>query len=351
VTRITAGSGFRAVGDFNGEASQNGFHRIVGSGVVDLPYADSSGTDVTLWFDADRYAAFHTSGGDGFFGGWQSGYWLRASSLITSGSQWDTALGAYAVSSKNAVDIWLGVRRDWRSGYDQDFVQQATAAAEDDVAVVFGLRWGALVLETVQQINKAASYGQLKLVADGRTSFPASASTPRFNIEFAFIVPDVQVQLAAKLRSSLFPGPGSKWRESIFVDGRFGEPQYEDNNSVYIQSRQLSIGMEWERPLPGATKWISAYGSLGIGWRTEKLLGDLELTGEQSESVGTATALFGTGLRFEAANLGAGWRYRLQLGLTSWIPSGESEVMLAGQPFTLHKTGFGLSLGMTFDYD
>jgi len=350
VTRITAGSGFRAVGDFNGEPAQNGFHRLVGSGAVDLPYVDSSGTDASFWFDADRYAAFHTSGGNGFFGGWQSGYWVRASSLITSGSQWDNALGAYVVSSKNAIEFWLGIRRDWRSGYDQDLVQQATAAAEDDVAVVVGLRWGALVLETVQQVNNAASYGQLKLVADGRKSFPVPASPPRISVEFGFIVPDVQVQLAAKLRSNLFPGPDSRWRESIFVDTRFGEPQYQDDASLYVRSRQLSVGMEWERSLPDTLEWISAYGSLGIGWRNEKLIGDLDLTGEQSESVGKATALLSTGLRFASANLGAGWRYRLQLGLTSWIPSSSSEVMLAGQPFTLLKSGFGLSLGMTFDY-
>jgi hypothetical protein len=350
VTRITAGSGFRAAGDFQGEPMQNGFHRIVGSGVVDLPYVDSSSTDITLWFDADHYAAFHTSGGDGFFGGWQSGYWLRASSLITSGSQWDNALGAYAVSSKNAIDIWLGIRRDWRSGYGQDFVQRATAAAEDDVAVVVGLRWGALVLETVQQINNAASYGQLKLVADGRNLLPAPASSPRFNVEFGIILPDVQVQLAAKLRSSLIPGPNSKWRESVFLDWRFGEPQYEDNANIYVQSRQLSLGMEWERPLADALQWISAYGSIAVGWRTERLLGDLQLAGEQSESVGKATALLNTGLRFAAANLGAGWRYRVQIGVTGWIPSSGSEVTLAGQGFRLHKTGFGLVLGMTFDY-
>jgi len=350
VTRITAGSGFRAAGDFQGETMQNGFHRIVGSDVMDLPYVDSSGTELTLWFDADRYAAFHTSGGDGFFGGWQSGYWLRASSLVTSGSQWDNSLGAYAVSSKDVFDMWLGIRRDWRSGYDQDFVQRATAAAEDDVAIVIGFRWGALVLETVQQINNAASYGQLKLVADGRNTLPAPASPPRFNVEFGFLLPDVQVQLAAKLRSSLIAGPNSRWRESVFLDGRFGEPQYEDNASMYVQSRQLSLGMEWERPLADAPQWISAYGSIGIGWRTERLLGDLQLAGEQSESVGKATALLNTGLRFAAANLGASWRYRLQIGMSGWIPSSDSAVTFAGQEFRLHKTGFGLSVGMTFDY-
>jgi hypothetical protein len=351
ITRVTAGSGFRAAGDYAGESMQNGFHRIVASEVTDLPYVDTGSVDLTLWLDADFYNRFHTSGGSGFFGGWKSGYWIRASSLVTSDAQWDGALGAYAVTSKNSIDAWLGVRRDWRSGYDQDFVQQATAAAEDDIAVVIGLRWGALVLETVQQINNEASYGQLKLVADGRQPFPRTGSVPRFSVEFGFVLPDVQVQLAGKFKSNLLVTPDSTWRESIFIDTRFGEPQYEDDTSIYVETRQLSVGMEWERQLPGALNWISAYGALGVGYRYEKLLGDGPLAGEVSGSVGKATATLGTGLRFAAAELGSGSRYRLQLGVTSWLPAGTSEVQFAGQSIRLLETGIGVVLGMTFDYE
>ena len=109
--------------------------------------------------------------------------------------------------------------------------------------------------------------------------------------------------------------------------------------------------MEWERSLPDALNWISAYGSLGLGWRNEKLLGDGMLSGESSESAGRATATFGTGLRFAAADLGGGWRYRIQLGLTGWVPGSDSEVLFAGQSVRLHKTGIGVVLGMTFDYE
>jgi hypothetical protein len=351
ITRVTAGSGFRAAGDYAGEPMQNGFHRIIASGVTDLPYVDTGSVDLTLWFDTDFYNRFHTSGGSGFFGGWKSGYWIRASSLVTSDAQWDSALGAYAVTSRNSIDLWLGVRRDWRSGYDQDFVQRATAAAEDDIAVVIGVRWGALVLETVQQINNEASYGQLKLIADGRQPFPRTGSAPRFSIEFGFVLPDVQVQLAGKVKSNLLVAPESNWRETIFIDTRFGEPQYEDDTSMYVETRQLSAGMEWERQLPGALNWISAYGALGIGYRNEKLLGDGSLAGEVSKTVGAATATLGTGLRFAAAGLGGGWRYRLQLGVTSWLPAGASEVQFAGQSVKLLEAGFGVVLGMTFDYE
>jgi len=351
VSRLAAGTGFRSAGDFSGEPMQNGFHRIVGSEISSLPYVESSGTDLTLWVDADHYNEFHTSSGDGFFGGWRSGYWIRASSLVTSDRQLDSALGAYAVTSRNSIDIWMGFRRDWRSGYDQDFVQAATAAAEDDIAFVIGLRWGALVLETVQQLNNEASYGQLKLVADASQSKSAFDAVPRASFEFGFLLPDVQVQLAGKIRSTLFATTESAWRESIVIDTRFGEPQYEDNSELYVETRQVTIGMEWERPLAGTLNWISAYGAAGVGWRSEKLLGDGLLAGEESEAIGKATAIVGGGLRFAAANLGRGWRYRLQLGVSSWIPSSTAEVLFAGQPTEIHKTGFGINLGMTFDYE
>jgi len=351
ITRITAGSGFRSAGNFSGEQLQNGFHRIVDSTVKNLPYVSTSTTDLTLWFDADYYNRFHTSGGEGFFSGWESGYWIRASSLVTSDSQWDSALGAYAVTSNGLFDVWLGLRRDWRSGYDQDIVQRATASAEDDIAAVVGLRWGALIIETVQQFNNRASYGQLRVIADGRQPFPGIDSVPRFNVEFGFILPDVQVQLAGKIRSNVLVTARSLWRESIFIETRFGEPQYEDNASLYIRTRQLSVGMEWERSLPDGLNWISAYGALGIGYRYEKLLGDQLLDGEESDSAGRTTATLNTGLRFAAADLGAGWRYRLQFGVTGWLPSSKSEVLFLDQPFQLHKPGFALILGMTFDYE
>jgi hypothetical protein len=350
VIRVAAGSGFRAAGEFSGESMQNGFHQIIGSEITDLPYVAASSTDLTLWVDADYYRTFHASKGDGFWGGWKNGYWIRASSLATGGGQWDNALGIYAVTSKRTLDIWLGARSDWRSGYDQDFVQSATAAAESDIAFVLGVRWGALVLETVQQLNNEASYGQLKLVSDGREPFPAAGALPRFSIEFGIILPDVQMQLAGKIASHVLTGPDSTWRESLVIDTRFGQPQYEDDPSLFVETRQLSVGMEWERHLSRSLNWISAYGALGLGYRYEKLLGDGALAGE-SDATGKATATFGTGLRFSAADLGGGWRYRLQLGVTGWLPASTSDVQIAGQTVQLQQAGLGVSLGMTFDFE
>jgi hypothetical protein len=134
VDKLVVGGGLRNAGNFAGARMQNGFHQLVDSDIVNLDYVATDRLDLTLWVDAQRYRVFHESTAKGFFGGWRTGYWLRGSSLLTTDGQWDNALGIYAVSSRNAVDVWLGLRHDWRSGYDRDPVQSATASAESDLA-------------------------------------------------------------------------------------------------------------------------------------------------------------------------------------------------------------------------
>ena len=285
------------------------------------------------------------------FGGWSGGYWLRGSTLLTSDGQWDSAIGAYTIANRNSLHLWFGLRRDWREGYDRDIVQAATADAESDLAVVFGLRYGALVLETVQQANNEASYGQLKLISTGRQPFPRSPQPPQLNLEMSFILPDVQVQLAGKYRTSLLANGKSRWREAAFVDFRYGEPQYDDDVSVYVRTRHLGAGLEWERQLSRQAQWIGAWVALGAGWRDEQLVGDNSLAGQRSASAGRATVTAGTGLRFNAASLGGGWWMRLQLGLNGWLPASDAQVVLDGQAFRIQRPGIGVALGMTFDHE
>jgi hypothetical protein len=150
VDKLVIGGGLRSAGNFAGARMQNGFHQLVDSDIEHLEYVATDRTDAMLWVDAQRYRVFHESAATGFLSGWRTGYWLRGSSLLTTDGQWDNALGLYAVSSRNAVDAWLGLRRDWRSGYDRDAVQSATARAESELAVVAGVRFGAAALGTAE---------------------------------------------------------------------------------------------------------------------------------------------------------------------------------------------------------
>ncbi len=350
VSKVFVGVGFRGVGDLAGERMQNGFHRLVGIDIKDLPYSDTESTDATAWFDADHYRRFGNSSKTSSPGKWQTGYWLRASSLVTSGGQWDSAAGLFAVTSRPAIDIWLGVRRDWRHGYEGAVLSE-TAAAEDDLAIVFGARFGALVLETVQQLNNDASYGQLRMVSSGvRTNIPTSRNS-RWGLEAGFLLPNVQVRLASRYRKHVFTGAASRWREAIVIAVSYGEPQYEDNASIFVHSRQFDIGFDFERSLHEQSGWLSAYGGASAGWRSERLVGANALEGENSDSVSRAVLSVGTGLRIDAANMGERWNFRIQLGLIGRLPIQDAEFRIGNTTLRVQKPAIDFLLGMTFDFD
>ena len=86
-------------------------------------------------------------------------------------------------------------------------------------------------------------------------------------------------------------------RESIIVSVDFGEPQYEDDASVFVDSTQVGIGLEWERPVSARSDWINAYGSLAAGWRRERLIGEGPLAVQQAASSVSAVAILSAGLR------------------------------------------------------
>lgn len=165
-------------------------------------------------------------------------------------------------------------------------------------------------------------------MSSGEPRNSAGSRLTRFGFEAGFLLPDVHLHLAARTHTSLLAASDSAWRESAFVSLDYGEPQYDDDNSIYVRSAQAGIGLEWERDLPEQGSWLSAYGSIGAGWRQEKLIGDGELAGEQSSSVGRAVLLSGAGIRVDATRLGARWNYRIQLGVVGSLPTGDADLQI-----------------------
>ncbi len=347
-SKFLIGVGFRNAGDFAGERMQNGFHRLVGSKTVNIPYRDTESSDGTAWLDANHYGEFGEPVDSGSAGKWRTGYWLRASSLVTSGGQWDSAAGLFAITSRPTIDIWLGLRRDWRSGYEGAVLRE-TATAEDDLAIVLGARFGAFVLETVQQLNNDASYGQLRMVSSGvRTGTPMNTSG-RWGLEAGFLLPDIQWRLASRYRKRIFTNADSRWREAIVIAASYGEPQYDDNANIFIRSQQVDVGLDFEWPLSEQSGCLSAYGTASAGWRNEQLVGANTMDGERSESVSRAVLSVGTGLRIDAANMGERWNFRIQLGLIGRLPVQDAELQIGGMLVRVQKPALEFILGMTFD--
>ena len=343
VNRVTAGLGVRGYGNFGGERMQNGFHQLVQSSVETAAYTDLDRTDATAWTDAQRY---HLLKGSSDSDDWRWGYWLRGSALWASDGQLDAAAGVYGVGGKGSVDFWVGLRQDWRSGYD-GLVLVETAAAEQDLAAVFGLRWGPLVFETVQQFDNKASYGQIRLVAAGFDDQRANAEQSSFAFDVGVTVPDVYVNLAGRWRADWLNRGEPSWRRSLYVVGGFGDPQHEDDPMIYRRTVLAGAGVEWERRLDVAGGWTSAYFSAGAGWRQERIFGDDERAGERSDTVSRGVALAGAGLRFDAGELIADYNFRIQLGLSAVIPLSDAQLDMSGESFDVQTTIVGVALGLT----
>ena len=344
VNRLTAGAGMRGYGDFGGERMQNGFHQLVRSSVEIAAYTDLDRTDGTAWLDAQRY---HLLQGNSDSDDWRWGYWLRGSALWASDGQLDAAAGAYGVAGKGSVDFWLGLRHDWRSGYEEPVLIE-TATAEQDLAAVFGLRWGPLIFETVQQFDNKASYGQVRLVASGFDDTRAGATQSNVQFDAGITVPDAYLILAGRWQASWLNRGESPWRRSLYLMGGHGEPQHDDDPMIYRRTSQAGAGIEWERRLEAAGGWTSAYFLAGAGWRQERITGDDERAGEQSDTVSRGVALAGAGLRFDAGELIAGYNFRIQLGLNAVIPFSGATLDMSGESYDVQNTNLGIALGLAF---
>ncbi|MEJ2604620.1 MAG: hypothetical protein P8172_15275, partial [Gammaproteobacteria bacterium] len=203
ILRVSAGFGLRSVGEYAGERMQNGFHRLIGSDLKDLPYSAADDTDALAWLDTEYLAPFAGRGD------WRFAYWLRGRTLATSDGQLDASAAAFALARRGNFDLWTGLRQDWRSGYDEP-IQRATAAAEEELAFVLGVRFGAFVLETVQQFDGDASYGQLRLLSRGAGGTQAT----RVGLEAGFLLPDVHMHFAGRFDSNFLVDASGPWRES-----------------------------------------------------------------------------------------------------------------------------------------
>ena len=333
----------RAYGDFAGERMQNGFHQLVRSGIEELPYIDLDRTDGVAWADVHRYALFRGSRDSR---DWRWGYWLRGSLLGTSDGQVDSAIGAYAVGGKGSIEFWLGLRQDWRSGYEEPVVREVVAS-EQDLAAVIGLRWGPIIFETVQQFDGTGSYGQIRLLAMGFDKHANDTALSRFAVDVGTINPDVHASLTGRWRAAFLDRPGAVWQPSLFFTVAYGEPQYDDDPQIYLRATHAGIGLEWERRLANGDGWTSLYAQAGAGWREEKVFGDGIREGERSGSASDGMLLGGFGLRINAAEFLGDFNLRIQLGLTGWVPFSDAEVDMSGEAFTVLEPTLGLALGLT----
>ncbi len=343
VTRVTAGLGYRGYGDFGGERIQNGAHQLMRAGVEIVPYSDLSRSDATAWADAHHLSWFGDVAGPD---DWRWGYWLRGSALWASDGQLDAAIGAYGVASRNSVDIWLGARNDWRSGYEDPLLVEVTGQ-EEDFSIVFGLRWGPVIFETVQQLDNDASYGQIRLIAAGFGEERAGSQPSSFELGAEFVVPDVHLFLTGRWRADWLNEDDPRWARALLLTTGYGEPQHDDDPKVYRRAIHAAVSLEWEKRLGSEDSWASVYGSVGLGWRRVRMFGDKDREGERSDTVSRGIAVGALGVRFDGGEITRGYNYRVQLGLNGWAPFNDAELDLTGEVYRVQEPTLTFGLGFT----
>jgi len=341
-TRLAVGLGARASGEIFGERLQNGSHQLVGSSIEIAPYADLDRTEAIAWVDAQHYSLY-IAGQEPQ--DWQFGYWLQGSALGTSAGALDAAAGAYAVVRRGALDIWVGLRQDWRTGYDEPILA-AVADEEQDVAAVLGLHWGPVAFESVQQFDHKASYGQIRVSAAGFDASRSSSRGAAFTLGGEFTAPDVFFNLTGRYRGAWLNHGVSDWRRNLFVTAGYGEPQHGDDPLLYRHTIQAGAGIEWQRPLGIRDGWAGLWLSLGAGWREERIFGDAARNGEQSPTVSGVAALAGAGLQFDGGELFGGYFFRVRLGIGGSFPFGSETVAMGDDVFEVQQPVVTFTLGL-----
>ncbi|RMF97504.1 MAG: hypothetical protein D6727_05365 [Gammaproteobacteria bacterium] len=346
---LLAGAGLRRVGNFGGARIQNGFHRLFDQRSIDLPYVETRQTDATGWLRLEHFAPFPGAGSN-VPGAWRFGYWVQASGLASSDGQQDAALLGALTASRGWFGAWLGLRGDWREGYDADPVQREAARNDAGGFVVVGLRAGPVLLETSQGFQPDKAFGRLSFVADLPAGDWPRPPGGEWSLAGGFTVPELYLGLQGRgLLCGWLPCSERRhWR--AVLDLRRGQPPLDSANDRYLDAWQFGAGLELEVAPAWLPRWLTLFGSAGAGWRSEQLKGDRYLTGAASERVGRAVGFGELGLRASTIGIGRHWGFRIQAALSGWLPAGSKRVSLAGRSERLQEPGIALLLGGVIEF-
>lgn len=349
---VSAGAGIRATGKFAGDRIQNGFHRLTGDLVVRLDYVDSHDVDGIFWLRGTRQRTYSPN-----LSGWlresRLGYWIEGTTLASTGGQWDSSVGVYALGLREPLSLWLGLRRDWRSGYDRDPVQRLTARVESGLFGVVGIAIGPLIIESVQALESGTqSFGSVSIVAGETATQPVGLGDSSAGLQLAILAPDME--LAAQLRWApkfLNASLETDRRLRLYTEARYGEPELNGSTTTFIRTRQLTLGGELELELDPSLRWVKPYGALGLGWRGEQPRDEEPGGARAPAEIGRPVLTGDLGLRFDFAGNGKSWSLRSQLGLTGWLPFSDATAEIGARRVRLQDPGLAAVVGVTASFD
>jgi hypothetical protein len=333
VGRVTVGAGLRGVGELNGAQIQNGFHRMFGSRIVDLPYLPSHRTDADAWLTLDREALCAMSRD------WKGGWWLNGAGQARTSGKLDGSLGAFGLVQHEIVQVRLGLRAEHREAAD-NIVQTPTADNERGVFGVLGVGVGPLDVETYQRTDGQAAYGRVILRAGPPTEAAETEPGDRYELRSGLRFPETALRIGAAWSP---PHTSAGARHPVVVlDFLTGQTPQDDSVERFRVERQLTGGVEWRGPT--RAEWITPLAGVGFGWRSESIEGAGALADTRSETAERAVVTGEAGADTRMSDLGGNGRLSLRLSLTGHWPLGDATVSFAGQSYRIERPDAGLAV-------
>jgi hypothetical protein len=360
---LEMGAGIRTYGDFDGNRIQNGFHRLINNGVDYYPYLETETNMAIFLLKGDYQKLYPLPLSKDTKNTWQAGYWLGATGLVSTESQWDAALSANAVIRNQTMAFWLGLREDWRENYELDFVQQATALTESGTSLTFGIGAGPVVFEMVQGFGDKLSYSRLILTSVENEYASAGYSVQADNaVALNFLLPDIELELQYRRALNYQPEYLGRPKTWFVIEMHYGEPTYEEsfdvNNSfqqdptfsIYSEIHQIAIGVEFEWHKQHYFQRVWPYLTLLAGQRTEKLKADSgTLAGQESEKASSTVFEVSSGVRLDLYSWEKG-QFLFQAGVVGNYPLSSETVTFGQNDLELLQPNLTLSLGFSLNF-
>ena len=130
---------------------------------------------------------------------------------------------------------------------------------------------------------------------------------------------------------------------------RYGKPQLGDDTTLYLETREFAVGLDWERPLRGHDGATAIFAAVGAGLRDERLEGDRQRQGQRSAWVSSAVARGAVGVRIRLGDLGRNWRLGLELGAAVSVPFDDGSLSIVGETYEALPDTLSASVAVLFE--
>jgi len=202
-------------------------------------------------------------------------------------------------------------------------------------------------METERQIGGDSVYGHASFVSTGEDLWDFANGDNRFDTQIGLTLPDVYVTLQGRWANCNVLGCSENWQRALVLGLQVGKPQFGSDVTKFVETWQIGLTYEFERAPFEKLPWMTGFGAIGAGWRSERLEIESGLfAGAKSESVDRPGLVGETGLRFSTMAGNETLGLLLQVGLAGWLPSSDGQVQVGPNTARLQRPELIITSGL-----